>query len=454
EETTAVIIDIPEDLEGTTTTSSAGDVIIYSNTDEFVIEGFVEADQTLSLVGIEGDIIIKPDNSFSIILSPNPGENTFFIKVTDSNGNVAEIWRTLILDQVAPEFDSVRFSDGFLTNEQATTITGEMTERGYMTINDEIVNVNSDGTFSHMTGLKEGVNTLYFQFKDLAGNSVDQWHNITLDTVAPLITLDSDDTTVYDSSFELVGTVEAGAEVLINGKRTQVGTRQSGEFTSTVILSPGINTIIIEAEDAAGNIAEYRHNVIFDTNGETSINWGAIGLIMALLVVGLVLGLFFGGMLGGTPREEIDEMPPEDIDSTDMEEIPMDEEMPMEDSLPEEDGLEEIPEEEIVEPIEGLEPIPDEEGMPEDLPEEVDAEPIPEEEALPEETPEEVEPSEPEEVPEEPEEIQETEVAPEEVMEEPAVEEDPRIGKLKAAYESGKISQELYEKNLAKFQEK
>ena len=51
----------------------------------------------------------------------------------------------------------------------------------------------------------------------------------------------------------------------------------------------------------------------------------------------------------------------------------------------------------------------------------------------------------------EPEETEE--IKPEEVTPVPAEEEDPRIAKLTEAYNSGKISKELYEKNLARFKQ-
>ena len=92
-----------------------------------------------------------------------------------------------------------------------------------------------------------------------------------------------------------------------------------------------------------------------------------------------------------------------------------------------------------VEEVEAAEPIPPEEAIPEEAP--LEAEPIPLEEALPEELPSE----------EEPQAEPEPSAEPEQPSADAAEEEDPRIAKLRAAYEAGKISKELYEKNLARF---
>jgi hypothetical protein len=103
--------------------------------------------------------------------------------------------------------------------------------------------------------------------------------------------------------------------------------------------------------------------------------------------------------------------------------------------------VEDIPEMEDVPAEDAVEEVPEVEGEPVEAQGdigEVETEPIPVEESMPEEIPAEETAPESEELPEEP--------------AAPAEPEDPRIVKLRDAYESGKISKELYEKNLAKFQ--
>ncbi|MCK5641174.1 MAG: hypothetical protein KAJ19_10265, partial [Gammaproteobacteria bacterium] len=443
---------------------------IYTNLDSITIAGTSDPGSTLNIIGPRVlSIYQRDDGHFSSVIGLDEGENGIMVTAVDAAGNKAIVGCTAIYDMVAPEFDSIRFSGGSITNQPTTTITGTLSEIGTLTINGGYVNVNSDGTFSHMVDLIEGINIMEFQFIDLSGNTVEDQRNVTLDTVAPIISMSTDVTVVTNSSFELAGTVEAGAELFVNGKRTITGTRQSNEFSTILILSPGINNIVIEAEDSAGNIAQYTYIVEYDQYAYEAmdINWAAIGLMIALLVVGLVLGLLFGGMLGsGEPREE----PPEGMYEEVQEEMPIDEEMPEEDGLEpvpeeapidedisEEDGLEpvpvdeEIPEDSDIEEIseeeiseeDGLEPMPVDEEMPEDsdieeISEEEVQEEMPEEEETPEELPEGAEP------------IPDEEGMPEEIAEE----EDPRIAKLRDAFESGKISEELYEKNLAKFSEK
>ncbi len=425
--------------------------VSYVNTDSIIVTGTAEAGLDLEIVGTtSAELMFGNNGAFYVDIALSEGENSFIIRATDLAGNTIGITRTVHMDNDIPEMDSVRFSTGYITNEPLTTISGSISEMGTLMIDGIPITVNSDGTFSYMISLIEGVNTIHLEFADMAGNVQHDWYNVTLDTVAPVISLSTNTATVYNSSFELIGTVEAGAEVFVNGKRTTVGTRQSGEFSTILTLSPDMNNIVIEAEDSAGNIAQYTHTVEYDMDYDArDVNWGAIGLMITLLVVGLVLGLLFGGMLlgGREPEDEypMDEIPPEEADmdgevpeDVDMEDIP-EEDMPMEGEVPEDADMEDIPEEDEFpeeQPDEvdvdsddsGLEEVPDEDmPMDEEIPEDTDMEDIPEEDELPsddnlmEEFPEE-QPDEvgelPEELPEGAEPIPDEEEMPEDISEE------------------------------------
>ncbi len=322
--------------------------------------------------------------------------------------------------------------------------------------------------------------------------------NITLDTAAPNLSLEGIESVVYEPQFNLSGTTEAGASLTVNGKLVLVG--GSGEFQNSITLSPGSNTIVIESKDRAGNAVRDIFTVTLAEDSALGTNWAAISVMILLAVVGLILGLMFGRIL--LPGEPMEEEPPEDEIPEDMD---AEESEDLGDEIPEEDIPEDIEGEDMEVPAEipeGAEPIPVEEGMPEDMPEdEIPGEDIPEDdipedvegeipdEDIPEDDmPEDVEGEESlesEEVEEEPVDISEEITTEEEALEEelpedadsldedalesedadssesdvdsaeseevPEAEEDPRIAKLRDAFESGKISEELYEKNLARF---
>jgi hypothetical protein len=395
---------------------------VHTNVATFTVGGQVEKGATLRVPGVSQDMIRQnKDGTFLATVTLEPGENTIQFSATDAAGNVAVTYCTAILDTTAPTFTSVRFSTGFMTNSPYTTLSGKMSEPGILFANNAGITVNSDGSYEKTISLVEGVNTIHLEFKDHAGNVAHSWQNVTLDTIAPTISLGSAPNKVTAQSLTLAGSVEANSELLVNGKRISVGTRQStNDFTTTLTLSEGQNIIVIEAKDSAGNVAELRYTVEYDANADVGTNFAAIGLMIALLVVGLILGMFLGPMILGGKKEEVPE-----------EELPKDGELPAEGDLSEEEKLDlEAESEDVSSDAE----MPDE-PVESEMPQEEAVEPVSEEELPPEES---LEPA------------QESEVLPEEPAE-PAEPEDPRIVKLRDAYESGKISKELYEKNLAKF---
>ncbi len=395
----------------------------YTNADTIMISGFTESGLTPRLVGATAlEVTYNSDNTFAMLLPLEIGENTFTFRATDAAGNMIDIVRTVIRDNTAPAFTSVRFSSGFMTNSPYTTLSGKMSEPGTMSVNGARITVNSDGSYEKIIPLSEGVNTIHLEFMDLAGNAAHSWQNVTRDTIAPTISLGSAPAKVDAQSLTLAGSVEANSELLVNGKRISLGTRQStSDFTTTLTLSEGLNTIVIEARDSAGNVAELRYIVEYDASGDGGTNFAAIGLMVAMLVVGLILGLFLGPMILGGSKKEVteEELPPAESDG----DMVSESEMPTEE-VPEAEGETIEAQGEIGESE--TEPIPAEESLPEELPPDESVEQAQESETLPEE--------------------------PKPEAEVPAEPEDPRIVKLREAYESGKISKELYEKNLAKFQ--
>jgi hypothetical protein len=84
--------------------------------------------------------------------------------------------------------------------------------------------------------------------------------NIVKDCKGPMLSVrfpDGMNGNVQD--FVLTGVTEPRAAVFVQGK--QISTNRSGSFTHTIQLKPGINVIVIESVDAAGNIT-YKSQII------------------------------------------------------------------------------------------------------------------------------------------------------------------------------------------------
>ncbi len=131
-----------------------------------------------------------------------------------------------------------------------------------LTINDEAVMVHPDGSFSHAVNLTRGLNTLVIHAEDPAGNVKDKVYVIESKPDVALIVLPIP-AYVNVTSVEVVGLVEPGARLTINGEATQPETDGSFRFRWELVEGP--NSLVVAAEDFVGNRAEASYEVIRDT---------------------------------------------------------------------------------------------------------------------------------------------------------------------------------------------
>jgi hypothetical protein len=119
----------------------------------------------------------------------------------------------------------------------------------------------SGAEFTHGS-LKQG--TYYWRASALVGNlegafAVPLQFYVDRKRTPPLLVVNGSPKNVSQKSFEFSGHTEPGARVFINGK--EVPTTPEGEFRHVVTLERGINIIVVEAVDAAGNVT-YRSSTV------------------------------------------------------------------------------------------------------------------------------------------------------------------------------------------------
>jgi flagellar hook assembly protein FlgD len=127
------------------------------------------------------------------------GNHTYTIDCKDNDGNSAvQKSVTFIVDTVAPTLNVTAPVDGLITNQTAVNVTGTTSD---VTSNPTVitvtvngvdagtVTVDGSGNFSKGITLKSGANTVVVKATDSAGLSTTITRNITVDTVAPTITL-------------------------------------------------------------------------------------------------------------------------------------------------------------------------------------------------------------------------------------------------------------------------
>ena len=148
---------------------------------EIEISGVTEEGATviLTLNGKDEEVVADADGKFRFSYSLRKGENQILAKAKDRTGNESQPTAgiTVLFDNEAPKLDISAPADGsqFYGDGQRQLAIKGTTEVGVtLTINDRIVKVEEDGTFTFATTLADGENSFNLKSADKAGNQTEK----------------------------------------------------------------------------------------------------------------------------------------------------------------------------------------------------------------------------------------------------------------------------------------
>jgi len=152
-----------------------------TNKTELEINGATEEGATviLSLNGKEEEIVADADGKFAFSYPLKDGENLISAKAKDRVGNESQESKvySVTFDNQKPDLEISSPADGtsfFGEKQRQVTVQGK-TEAGVtLTINDRIVKVEEDGSFTFLTTLGEGTNSFNLKSTDKAGNQTEK----------------------------------------------------------------------------------------------------------------------------------------------------------------------------------------------------------------------------------------------------------------------------------------
>ena len=248
-----------ENIELNTTTVFPGEDVLVTvdATDDITSVESVTAD------GVS--LTQNTDGSWEGILTApeNPGSYSILVVATDEVGNTAGSSAAYAVEQ-KPDLGLSVESPPSLLDTQSVTLSGEVTNAlGDATVtisspvDTETLTLNADGPFSTEIGLEEGDNTITVEVSDSDGRTVTETVTTTVDTGSPVLTLNAPATS-DSTEVTITGTVSdagdiAATSLSVNSESTPVTLDSNGEFSQTVTLDDGENTITLSATDAAGN---------------------------------------------------------------------------------------------------------------------------------------------------------------------------------------------------------
>lgn len=129
--------------------------------------------------------------SYTPTTALDDGSNTIKVDCADNDGNAAaQVTVAFKVDTVPPTLNVSSPTEGMITNTSSVTVTGTTNDTTSspvtVTINDEPVTVQSNGSFSKQITLTEGVNIITIVATDSAGKSTTIKRHVTLDTGIPV----------------------------------------------------------------------------------------------------------------------------------------------------------------------------------------------------------------------------------------------------------------------------
>lgn len=270
------------------------------NTAEILLEGITEPRAMLWWNGAMYSTV-DASGRFTLPVRLQEGPNALQLRVIDEAGNVSEIRREIMLVTRGPELTLLRPTENEWTNQQVLEVQGRTTPGGELTINQQKVPLADDGSFRYQIVLNPGTNLLHIEAKDELGNISSLNRTVYFKTGAANIELNIEDgATITESTLTLVGKVEPGSRVNINGQPVPVGLL--GDFQIALPMLEGQNIIEIESIDRAGNISRVSRSITYASPATQSASWNQVSqnfnqapwlIVPALVLTFLVLGFLY-----------------------------------------------------------------------------------------------------------------------------------------------------------------
>jgi RHS repeat-associated protein len=242
--------------------------ITYTSDSQITVSGVVII--PTSQITINGEAVNVQNNKFSTVYPLKQGLNLLTIRLIPRAGStqVNTLVRKVVRTTGGPSLKVLYPVDSQVTNAAQISVSGAVNSLLpiKVTINGKAATVNSGSFTSDPISLTEGPNKLTVIVTDKNGLTSQAILIVYRDSAKPVLNTITPADGAYLKS--LVVTVTgiisdaSAVSVLVNGVAASVNNKQ---FSATVTLNEGPNTINIQATDSAGNVTNLSRNVFIDT---------------------------------------------------------------------------------------------------------------------------------------------------------------------------------------------
>jgi hypothetical protein len=164
-----------------------------------------------------------------------------------------------------------------ITNQTPFLLIGETTAKELYINSLMYVALDTHGKFTCSKNLTEGRNVLTFNLINDT-MTIDETIEIFLDTISPIVTLNPYPSNIFSSSYLLIGKTEPETELLIginanndHKKFIKAVVDQNGNFSYPTLFKKGLNSIVLKAQDKAGNKTQIEKTIFYATKIELKI---------------------------------------------------------------------------------------------------------------------------------------------------------------------------------------
>jgi hypothetical protein len=256
-----------DDINPTISLTSPGNLSIITSR-KVTVEGMARDGQgnisSVSMI-VDDESAVNLSSDWDLLLSVTPGWHTIVLEARDAVGNFAaiRIWFKVSIGVPSLSIDSP--SDGTITREDHVTLSGETFNCSWLTLNSAWTLIRSDGTFSKVIALVEGMNPIDIAYgnDDLSSTKMIL---IIKDSSPPEIEIGDIPRFVNRTNVTVRGTIaDDNPPLQITVDNQDVPIKDDLSFMVDVELEEGLNTFMVRCVDMAGNIQNQAVQMTVDT---------------------------------------------------------------------------------------------------------------------------------------------------------------------------------------------
>ncbi len=207
------------------------------------------------------------------------GLHTVYGQFRDEVGNVSDENDSITLDTIAPTAILVINDEALLTNDVNVVISSTSVDAFEMQFSNDGSTWSSWSPYSDSTawvlGSIDGLQTVYGQYRDEAGNLVGTSDSITLDTQAPTaeFVINNNDVLTNDPNVILTSTSADALEMQFSNDESNWSgwVAYDASFAWVLPAGEGLYTVYGQHRDLAGNVTNSEDTITMDTTAPTGV---------------------------------------------------------------------------------------------------------------------------------------------------------------------------------------